>query len=179
MFRSDTVKDESGTNAALFFKNKARLRLKWHQQKWWMLFRGDQDSLVRHRRSSGSSRQKSVQTIWWTNVRKTGRGRFIGTCFGKSIELGMSVCLPKVRSTLIGVRGRRNCSKEAEGSRIWLSCGRNWWNTLILTNQLHFFITYIWDVLKVNANRMKLVSMNLQRCLNHVFCWSNWNFLTG
>ena len=49
---------------------------------------------------------------------------------------------------------------------------------MILTNQLHFFITYSWNVLNVNANRMKLFSMNWQRCLNHVFCWSNWKFIT-
>ena len=28
---------------------------------------------------------------------------------------------------------------------------------------------YIWDVLNVNANRMKLLLRNTQRCLNHVF----------
>ena len=41
--------------------------------------------------------------------------------------------------------------------------------TLTLTNQLHFLITYIWNVRNVNANRMKLLLKNIQRCLNHVF----------
>ena len=35
-------------------------------------------------------------------------------------------------------------------------------------NPPHFLITYTWDVLNVNANRMKLLR-NIQRCLNHVF----------
>ena len=59
--------------------------------------------------------------------------------------------------------------KWLERSRIWLPGGRNWWKTLILTNQLHFLITYTWDVLNVNANRMKLLLRNTHRCLNHVF----------
>ena len=41
--------------------------------------------------------------------------------------------------------------------------------TLILTNQLHCLITYTWDVLNVNANRMKLLLKNIQRCLNYIF----------
>ena len=33
--------------------------------------------------------------------------------------------------------------KWYEGSRVWVTCGRNGWNMLILTNQLHFLTTYI------------------------------------
>ena len=47
--------------------------------------------------------------------------------------------------------------KWSERSRMWLPCGRHWWKTLILTNQLHFLIMYTWDVPNVNANRMKFV----------------------
>ena len=36
-------------------------------------------------------------------------------------------------------------------------------------NPHHFLTMYIWDVLNVNANRMKLLLNNIQRCLNHVF----------
>ena len=42
-----------------------------------------------------------------------------------------------------------------ERSSIWLPRGRNWWKMLILTNQLHFLITKIWDALNVNVNRKK------------------------
>ena len=36
-------------------------------------------------------------------------------------------------------------------------------------NPHHFLITYIWDVLNVNANRMKSLLRNVQTSLNHVF----------
>ena len=39
----------------------------------------------------------------------------------------------------------------------------------ILTNPHHFLTLYTWDVLRVNANRMKQLSNIFQRCLNHVF----------
>ena len=42
-----------------------------------------------------------------------------------------------------------------ERNSIWLPRGRNWWKMLILTNQLHFLITKIWDALNVNVNRKK------------------------
>ena len=37
--------------------------------------------------------------------------------------------------------------KWLEGSRLWLQCVRNWWKTLILTNQHHFLIVKLpgWD----------------------------------
>ena len=35
-------------------------------------------------------------------------------------------------------------------------------------NPHHFLVTYIWDVLNVNANRMKSLR-NIQKCLDHVF----------
>ena len=48
----------------------------------------------------------------------------------------MSVCLPKARSTFIGIRGRRNWSKEADSGSHVEEIDET---TLILTNQLHFF----------------------------------------
>ena len=59
--------------------------------------------------------------------------------------------------------------KWMERSSIWLPRGRNWCKTLILTNQIHFLITYTWGVLHVNANRMKFSLNSIQRCLNHEF----------
>ena len=55
-------------------------------------------------------------------------------------------------------------------------CGTNGWKTLILTNQLHFLITYIWDALNMNVNRTKLLWRSTEKCSNHEFCWSNWKF---
>ena len=43
--------------------------------------------------------------------------------------------------------------KWLERNRIWLPCGRNWWEMFILTNQRHFLITCTWEALNVNANR--------------------------
>ena len=37
------------------------------------------------------------------------------------------------------------------------------------TNQHHFLITYIWDLLNINANQMKQLLDKMRRCLNHVF----------
>ena len=77
---------------------------------------------------------------------RTSWGSSIGAWLGKITTLAMSVCSKK--------KG---------------SCGRNWWKTLILTNQLHFLITKIWDVLNVNANRRKLLLKKIQIYLNHSF----------
>ena len=52
----------------------------------------------------------------------------------------------------VHVDGIKNGWKEAEK---WLQCGRNWWKNVVLTNQHHFLTMCIWDVLNVNANRMK------------------------
>ena len=64
------------------------------------------------------------------------------------------------------------CGWRQERSNIWLSCGRNWWKTLILKNQQHFLTMYTWDVLNVNANQMNWLLNDLRRCLHH-FCWGN------
>ena len=42
-------------------------------------------------------------------------------------------------------------------SRIWIQYGTNWWTIWILMNPHHFLTMYIWDVLNVNANRMKII----------------------
>ena len=56
-----------------------------------------------------------------------------------------------------------------ERSSIWLPCGRNWWNSSILTNQLHFLITFFWDALNGNAKRTQLLLMRREKCLTHEF----------
>ena len=40
---------------------------------------------------------------------------------------------------------------------------------LIWKNQRRFSITSTWDVLSVNANQMRPLLKNTQRCFNHVF----------
>ena len=81
----------------------------------------------------------------------------------------MSVCSPKKgwMIILIGKCGwhKKKLEREAYGSHVEEIDEK----TLILTNQLHFLITYTWDVLNVNANRMKLLLKNIQRCLNYIF----------
>ena len=59
--------------------------------------------------------------------------------------------------------------KWLETSRIWHPRERIWWRTLVLMDQHHFLTTYFWDVLNVNANRMKISKKNTKKCLNHVF----------
>ena len=110
--------------------------------------------LVKHRRPSGSS----WTNFFWTPISrivvgKTIRGSSAGFWMGESTKLGLAVSSWKTRIILIGVRGWHE--KWLERSRIWLPCGRNRWNMLIFTNQLHFLITYNWDALNVNVNRMK------------------------
>ena len=70
----------------------------------------------------------------------------------KSVKLGMLTRSQKNKNYSCG--SMCMISQWLERSRIWLPCGRNWWKSLILTNQLHFLITYTWEVLNVNANRM-------------------------
>ena len=51
---------------------------------------------------------------------------------------------------------------------------------LILTKLIRFSITSTWDVLNVNANRMKSLLRNAQKCLNHVFLLEQLkNYLRG
>ena len=55
----------------------------------------------------------------------------------------------------------------------------HWWKTLMLTNQQNFLTMYIWDVLNVNANRMKSMLSNTKKCLNHVFPLDQLKFPVG
>ena len=75
----------------------------------------------------------------------------------------MSICSSKTMIILIGTRGRQ---KWLEENRIWVLCGRNWWNWLILVDLNHFLTTHTWDVLNVNANRTKVSLRNTERCSN-------------
>ena len=86
--------------------------------------------------------------------------------WGKSTELGMSVCSSKTRIILIGTRGwHQDGCKEAEfGSHVEEIDEKTW----ILINPHHFLTMYIWDVLNVNANLTKSLLRSLQTCLNHV-----------
>ena len=104
-------------------------------------------------------------------VGKTVRGSSVGTWMGRSTELWRSICSSKTRIILIGTRGRY--VKWLERSRIWLPCGRNWCNRLILMSQIHFLIMNTWDALSVNVNR---IQRNV-RITN--FCWSNWKNYQG
>ena len=80
---------------------------------------------------------------------------------------GMHDCSSKTRIFLIVFLW--TTSQWLERSRIRLPCGRNGWKMLILTNQLRFLITWIWDALNVHVNRAKLNLIHTEKCLNHVF----------
>ena len=84
----------------------------------------------------------------------------------ESTELRMPICSSKTRIVLIGIRGWH---QNGWKNRIWLQCGRNWWNLLILTYQHHVSIMHIWDALNVNVNRTKTLSVNTRKCSNHEF----------
>ena len=66
-----------------------------------------------------------------------------------------------------------------ERSRMWLPCGRDWWKTLVLENLHNFLTMYIWDVLNVNANRMKQLLNNIRKYMNHVFLLKRQKNLPG
>ena len=84
--------------------------------------------------------------------------QFEGVLFGlgwrKSTELGMSVCASKNKDSC---RYSWMTSKWLDDSRMWLPCGRNWWNLSILENRRHFLTMYIWDALNVNVSRTKII----------------------
>ena len=68
--------------------------------------------------------------------------------------------------------------KWPERSWIWLTCERNWWQMLILRNLLRCSVTSTWDVLNVNANRMK--SMRKTQDVWITFsCLNNWKVTWG
>ena len=118
--------------------------------------------------SCGTSRTN----FFWTPIRrivvgKTIRGSSVGTWMGKSTKLGMSVSSTKTRIILNGIRV--DDEKSMERSRIWLPCGRDRWKMWMLVNPHHFLTMCIWDVLNVNAKRMKSLLKSIRRWLNHVF----------
>ena len=86
---------------------------------------------------------------------KTSRRSFIGIWMGKVPKWECLFCSSKARIFLFGTRGRQKngCKEAACGSQVEEIDGK----TLILMNPHHFLITYFWDVLRVNANRMKLL----------------------
>ena len=54
--------------------------------------------------------------------------------------------------------------------------GRNRWKMLILMNPHHFFTTFSWDALNVNANRMKSSLRYVQDAWIKCFCWATRKF---
>ena len=60
-------------------------------------------------------------------------------------------------------------SQWLEISRIWFLCEKRWWSMWILTNPHHFLTMSTWDVLGVNANRMKIFLNKKRWCSNDVF----------
>ena len=60
-------------------------------------------------------------------------------------------------------------SKWLKESKIWILCGRNWWNWLIWENRNRFLTTCSCDASNVNANRTKVLLMNTEKCSNHEF----------
>ena len=118
-------------------------------------------TMGKHSRPCGTSWTKFTWTPIGRIVKwQTIRGSSIETWMGKRTKLGMSFCSSQTR-----IR-HKNCWKEAEYGSHVEEDDENMW---ILTNQLHFLITYSWDVLNVNANRTRILLMNTERCLNHVF----------
>ena len=89
------------------------------------------------------------------------------TWMGENSRIG-NVC------SFIGNKGyfcqdMRKTSKWLGRSRIWVPCGRHWWNMWILTNPHHLWTMCTWNALSLNANRMKQ-SLNRKRtCSNYVF----------
>ena len=127
--------------------------------------------LWKHWRSRGTS----WTVFTWSSisriaVAKTIRGSAMGTWFFFFKKKTIWECLlfvVKTRVISVSICGRhQNGWKEAE-------CGTDVEEinekTLILTNQHHFLTMYVRDVLNVNANLMKQLLNDIQRCLNHVF----------
>ena len=122
--------------------------------------------MVKHSRSSGTSWTKFVRTPTRRVVAKTVRRSSIGTWMGKSTELGMSFFHRKQRLFFsvyvndIKMAG----TKQKHGSHVEeIDEKSGSWRTHIISWSRKQF----WDVLNVNANRMKLLLRNIQRCLNH------------
>ena len=65
----------------------------------------------------------------------------------------------------VNVDDMKMIGKKQNMAPMWKKLMEN----LILTKQLHFLITYIWDALNVNVNRTKLLSMDTEICSNHEF----------
>ena len=132
----------------------------FHDTKWPKSFSNIEDPV-------GTSRTKFIWTPTGTIVmEKAIRGSSIGTWMVKSWKvpnweclfvhwkqgLFLSVCVDDIRM-------KQNLNP------MWKKLVK----MLILTHQLHFLTMYIWDLLNVNANRMKLFLRNIHWCLNHVF----------
>ena len=134
--------------------------------------------MLRHWRTSGSSWTKSV---WSPICRPFVRRQFEEVLLDLGWEkVPNSECLIVQRKHWLFLSRTWIILKWLEKNRIWILFGRNWWNLLILTSQLHFLITYIWDVLNVNGNRMKSYWGIYKNVWITYFCWSTWkNYQVG
>ena len=137
-----------------------------------------QKIMVKHRRPRGSPWTKfCTVTTCWSPVGKTVRRSSIGTWIGKKYRNGNVYLF--IENKDYSHRKMWMTSKRLERSRVWLPCGKIWWNWLTLENQHHFLIMCIWDVLNVHVNRTKRLLTITERRSNHEFlleqlknCWS-------
>ena len=122
---------------------------------------------VRHRRPSGSSWTKFVRSpACWPLVERHFEEVLLGLVCEKVPNCECLFCSSKTRIVLFGIRGWH---QNGWKNRVWLQCGRTWWNLLILTYQHHVSIMYICDSLNVNVNRTKTLSVNTRKCSNHEY----------
>ena len=77
---------------------------------------------------------------------------------GESTELGMQIRSSETRVILVYLDDIKMAGKKQNVAPLWKSMMKN----VTLTNRHHFLTMYTWDVLSVNANRMKQ-SLNSDR----------------
>ena len=130
---------------------------------------------------------RSCCSSWAKSARSSNNRNVVGTAIWRSVIGSLDAkkvsnweCLFVHRKQwifLVGTRWRhQNGGKEAESGH---TCERNKWKMLILTNLRRFSSTSSWDVLNVNANQMKQLLKNTQRCLNHMFLQEQRQNYTG
>ena len=106
-------------------------------------------------------------THCWIVHGKTIRRSFVRTWTGESTELGMYVRSSRTRVIFVSFFGDdiKMAGKKYNMAPRWKHNEKMW----ILTNPHRFLTMCTWDVLSVDANRMKQLLNNTRRCVNHVF----------
>ena len=99
---------------------------------------------------------------------KTTRGSSVGTWMGKSTELRMSFCSSKNKD--YSYRYTWMTLKWLGSNRTWVPCGRNYWKTLTLTDQLHFSITKMGDALKSKCNPNAIIIEEFSEMFESLIC---------